>query len=119
MATTVTTKCRRCNGTGIWAGRGECFGCNTAGVRTNTRYTAAEKAERARFQARFSAARETTKTYAATLDSDTQWNADYGFLHLRDDEPDRFAKLLDSVEAGRVADVVLALAEYERNRHDA
>lgn len=116
MATKVTTKCRRCDGTGIWAGRGECFGCNMSGTRTHTRYTKAEKNERATAKAREESAREAVYKFAATLDQDTEWSARYGFLDLRDSAPERFVKLLKSVESGRVADVTHALAHYYDNR---
>ena len=43
------TKCRRCNGGGIWRGRGICYGCGGSGVvkiENGTRpMTAAERAD--------------------------------------------------------------------------
>lgn len=117
MATTVTTECRRCNGTGIWAGRGECFGCNAAGTRTHARYTADEKAARKLLAARTISARDLVKARACELaggrrNSDLEWDANYGFGRLRDEEPERFLRMLDSVEAGRVDSVVHGLVAF-------
>lgn len=116
MATTVTTKCKRCNGTGVWMGRGECFGCNMAGVRTHIRYTATEKAEKDARQARVSAVRNAIWSWAeANLSKLDRWDAQDGYIALRDREPERFEKLLASVEAGRLEDVVRALVAYRNN----
>ncbi|MCX4596064.1 hypothetical protein OG819_42385 [Streptomyces sp. NBC_01549] len=126
MATTYTIKCRRCSGTGVYtgwtvAGRGgECFGCDGTGSKLITRYTAAEKAaiqERTQRRSRSlklisSRGRELG---TAAKDAELMWDAEYGFAALEDREPDRFAVMLDAVEAGRLDAVIHALVAYYRN----
>lgn len=125
MATKYTVKCRRCNGTGIWtgwtpAGRGgECFGCDGTGSLVITRYTVEEKAaiqDRLRrrndaYTAIDSRARELGKQVG---DSELRWDATYGFAALEEQEPERYAKMLDSLDAGRLDEVINALAAYYR-----
>lgn len=125
MATTYTAKCLRCNGTGIWtgwtpAGRGgECFGCDGTGVKRITRYTAAEKAERQKRLGQRSRSLKLISDRARELgnergDTDLMWDAEYGFAALESREPDRFATMLAALEAGRLDDVIHALAAYYR-----
>lgn len=128
MATQVTENpCRRCSGTGTWGGVGGrggwCFRCQGAGSVTYTRYTAQEKAEfKARWDRRM-AALETVKAFAARLDESLGLTSAsregnhgslsvWGFNRLADSEPERFDKMLASLDEGRVYDVVRALAEY-------
>lgn len=129
MATEVTEDpCRRCSGTGIWGGVGGqrggwCFRCQGAKTVTYTRYTAQEKADmKARWNRRM-AALEIVKTFAARLDESLGLTSAsregshaslsvWGFNRLESDEPDRFAKMLDSLDEGRVYDVVRALRDY-------
>lgn len=120
MGTTYTVKCRRCSGTGIWFEAGLCFGCNGAGVKTATRYTAEEKAAKRALAERSYGAlkRITTRTRelaGGRRNSRLEWDARYGFTTLRDREPERFAKMLDSLDAGRLDDVIHALAKYYRD----
>lgn len=126
MSTTYTAKCKRCNGTGVWtgwtpAGRGgECFGCDGTGLKVITRYTAAEKAERQERLGRRSRSLALITERGRELgtergDAELMWDAEYGFAALEDRDPGRYAKMLDSLEAGRVDDVVDALAAYYRN----
>lgn len=126
MATTYTVKCRRCNGTGVYtgwtvAGRGgECFGCDGTGSKLITRYTADEKAA---IQERLGRRKRCLKLISArarelgtaTKDSELMWDAEYGFAALESREPDRFATMLAALEAGRLDDVIRALAAYYRN----
>lgn len=112
MATTYKKKCGRCNGTGFFS-RGFCFRCQGATTVTITRYTAAEKAERARYAARHAAAYDaivrTRHTWLAPQDRVHLYGA-FDLLEMRD--PDRFAKMLDSLDAGRLHDVINALVAY-------
>ncbi|MEU0098237.1 hypothetical protein [Streptomyces sp. NPDC006267] len=126
MSTTYTVKCVRCGGTGVYdgmtaAGRGgECFGCNGTGRKTVTRYTAEEKAtlraRKLRFDRALELVQRRSKALAATAGSvDLEDAAFYGFLALRDGEPDRFLKMLDALDAGRLDDVIHCLAKYRRS----
>jgi len=128
MSTKYTITCRRCGGTGAYngmtaAGRGGvCFGCDGRGVKTVTRYTAEEKAARELFAQRIADARAQVKARARELgggrrNSELETSANYAFGYLRDEAPDRFLRMLDSVEAGRLDDVVRHLAAYWDNRH--
>lgn len=119
MSTTYTAKCRRCSGTGVWFESGFCFGCNGSGVKTITRYTAEEKAAKRTLAERTHGALERIKTRTRELadgrrNSRLEWYAQYGFIALREREPERFAKMLDSLDAGRLDDVIHALAKYYR-----
>lgn len=118
-------KCGRCGGTGIYSDRcGGCFNCGGtrafpgSGVVTVTVYTAEEKASRKLLFARASAAYRTVREAALAmrdageLSVQDEWFADQGVSELREREPERFAKMLDSLDAGRVTDVVKALAAY-------
>jgi hypothetical protein len=111
MATTVTRDCKRCNGTGFYGDRGICGLCGGNGTRTHTRLTAAEKAERANLERRISAAHQTLRHAAKPLGL-FRYQVESAFIHLQMHAPERFAKLLDSVEAGRVADTARALVAY-------
>lgn len=129
MATEVTEDpCRRCGGTGIWGGVGGqrggwCFRCQGAKTVTYTRYTAQEKADMKTRWNRRMAALEIVKVSAARLDESlglTRASREgahillsvWGFNTLADKEPERFDKMLDSLDEGRVYDVVRALADY-------
>lgn len=129
MATEVTEDpCRRCGGTGVWPGVGGrgggwCFRCQGAGAVTFTRYTAQEKADMTTRWNRRMAALETVKDFAARLDESlglTRTSREgahillsvWGFNRLEEKDPDRFAAMLDSLDEGRVYDVVRALADY-------
>jgi hypothetical protein len=129
MSTEVTENpCRRCGGTGVWSGVGGrgggwCFRCQGAGTVTFTRYTAQEKADmNARWDRRM-AALETVKAAAARLDEHLGLNrasregahillSVWGFNRLEEKEPERFVEMLDSLDEGRMYDVVRALADY-------
>lgn len=111
--TTHTRKCGRCTGTGYYLERGECFRCNGYGTITVTRRTEAEKAAISARETRIIAARAAVIDFAKTLpDFDATWDAGYGFGKLRDNEPARFEKMLDSIDAGRIAAVTRALIDY-------
>lgn len=119
MATTYEQKCRRCRGTGQYANRGFCFRCHGGGIIDVTRYTPAEKAERIRYAARRTAAVNALH-YGVAKQKDWQTaevrlNIPVGFDLLEMNEPERFAKMLDSLEAGRVYDVAIALAAYAKS----
>ena len=64
--------------------------------------------------------RETAARTAVFAELDTmpardKWDGRSSFGHLRDHAPDRFARLLDSVEAGRAADVAACLVRHYRD----
>ncbi|NUQ98317.1 MAG: hypothetical protein HOY79_17795 [Streptomyces sp.] len=122
MATKTVETCRRCSGTGIWFGRGWCFRCQGVGRVTITRYSAQEKADFMVHWERRMAALEVIKAFAARLDESlglTRASGDahvslsvWGFNRLEESEPERFTKMLDSLDEGRVYDVVRALSDY-------
>lgn len=118
MSTTYTVKCRRCSGTGVYGNTGVCFGCDGTGRLTCTRYTPAEKAAISARRLRTTRALEQIKARAQELagkNSRFEWDVRYGFTALRDSEPERFTKMLDSLDAGRLDHVIDALAAYHRN----
>jgi hypothetical protein len=125
MATTYTKTCGRCSGKGVIGNLGWCFDCDGARVVTVTRYTAAEKADmRARGERRI-AALEAVRAGAKRIDTDRgtsiidpagllhDWSR-WGFDRLESTEPERFAKMLDSIDAGRLYEVIIALADYAK-----
>ena len=116
MAVKTYRKCTRCHGSGYWADRGECFGCNGTGARAHISYTAAERSEqRARTQ-RTMAAFDLIKATALRHFPQDRHDAMDGAIRLRDTAPERFAKMLDSIDAGRIMAVVAALIDFEQNR---
>lgn len=124
MSTTYTVKCSRCSGTGVYGGMtaagrgGECFGCNGSGVKTVTRYTAEEKAAMQALKLRTDHALEQIKARTRELsgrrNSNQEWDALYGFVALRDADPERYVRMLDSLDAGRLDEVIHALVKYYR-----
>lgn len=114
MATTYQRKCGRCAGTGYYGDRGECFACRLSGTVTVTRYTAAEKAAIKVRDARIAAARAAVRSCADRIIGNHNDRCDVhsAFGRLRDREPERFEKLLASVEAGRVEAVTRHLLTY-------
>lgn len=126
MATTYEKTCGRCSGTGLFFDRGFCFNCWGAKTVTVTVYTPAERADRKRYATRRIAAVYAIKDMAARIDTERGCNpADveglfrdwsmWGFGRLETDEPERFAKMLDSIDAGRLYDVTIALADYSKS----
>lgn len=118
MSTTYTVKCRRCSGTGVYGNTGICFGCNGTGIKTCVRRTPQEKADQRALQLRTSHALEQiksrTRERSGQKNSRLETDARHGFTALRDNEPDRFRRMLNSLEAGRLDDVIDALARYHR-----
>ncbi len=124
MATERTRTCPRCSGTGT-VHNGWCFLCWGSGTHTFTVYTAAEKADIKAAGRRRIAALETVKAAAARLDEHlglrscdaryADWSF-WGFDRLESQEPERFAAMLDALDAGRTYDVVRGLADYSK-RH--
>lgn len=123
MPTKTVETCRRCSGTGIWFGRGWCFRCQGVGRVTITRFTAQEKADFTTHWERRMAALEAVKAFAARLDERlglTRVSPEgahillsvWGFNRLEETEPERFRAMLDSLDEGRLYDVVRALADY-------
>lgn len=111
-----TVACRQCNGTGIDRGR-QCPACKGTREQQETRYTAAERAELRELDRRTELARSRVLTRVVELcdgrqDAQLVHDAGRGLEHLREHEPDRFARLLSSVEHGRLDDVIRALSAY-------
>lgn len=125
MSTTYTAKCRRCNGTGVWSSAtgGLCFRCNGRGVVTITRYTADEKAAMRSLLLRMGQVRTSqalaqikarTQELSGTRNSDLEHESRCGLLALRENDPERYVKMLDSLDAGRLDEVIHSLVEYHR-----
>lgn len=125
MATTYEKTCPRCSGTGVYGNRGWCFCCMGAKVITITVYTPAERADRKRYAARRIAAHAAITDMAARIDTEyghtaatdnrlSDWSV-WGFGRLESDEPERFAKMLDAIDDGRLYDVTVALARYSKD----
>lgn len=118
-------RCGRCHGDGIYSEtHGGCFNCGGnarvpgSGRVTVYVYTAAEKeASKLRAERTTRAhqiVREAAKAMrdAGKMDSEAGWYAEQGVRELRDREPERFAKMLESLEAGRIEDTVIALSQF-------
>jgi hypothetical protein len=112
MAATRTRKCTRCqdsNGvpTGIVLG-GECFQCRGAGNVTREVVTAdAKAAGRRRAQAV-----ATLRAATAALPNRTRCTLMDSRSHLEETAPERHARLVESVLAGRTDAVIAALTAY-------
>jgi hypothetical protein len=107
-------KCRRCSGTGEFA-HGQCFNCLGAGFTTPTAKTAPHhNVSTSRRLAVISAIRiratELDGYRNGSIETETSWARSL----LEDNEPARFERLVASVEAGRVDDVITALRAYHR-----
>ena len=108
-------RCRRCNGTGEFSrAHGVCFSCQGAGftiLATKIRPNSVSHDRRI-------ATIDAIRAYATNLDgfsngpieAETSWSR----AHLESHVPDRFERLVSSVEAGRIKEVVDALREYHR-----
>jgi len=108
------TTCRRCNGTGEFSRtHGVCFNCQGAGFTYPTAKTAPRHDVSS---ARRMATINTIRTRAVERDgmrngpieTETSWARSL----LEDNEPARFERLVASVEAGRVDNVIEALRAY-------
>lgn len=116
------TKCGRCRGTGIYSENvrrvhvgvpGGCLQCNMEGrFRIPTPEEIAQaKAERVALKYRADAIM--TIKNAVNSNSDIRVIVHVGLDRLECTAPDRFAKLLRSVAAGRLNEVIAALVAYE------
>jgi hypothetical protein len=105
-------RCRRCSGSGEFA-HGACFNCHGAGFTTPTAKTPPRHNVTA---ARRTAVIDAIRTRATELDgfrngpieTETSWARSL----LEDNEPARFERLVTSVEADRLDDVITALRAY-------
>lgn len=112
MKTADGRSCRRCAGTGEFAG-GMCFNCHGSGLPDHTPKTAPHHSISG---ARRMAVIDAIRARATDLDghcngeieSETSWARGL----LEDREPARFELLVASVEAGRIDAVIEALREY-------
>jgi hypothetical protein len=115
---TYQKRCGRCGGSGFWFDRGLCFNCRGAGQVTVTVRTAEEKAASKTLFERATRAYQTVRETAAALyeagkmDYEAAWYAEHGVNELREREPERYAKMLDSLDAGRIEETVIALSVY-------
>lgn len=122
---TYEKKCGRCGGTGIFSERcGGCFNCGGnrsvpgTGRVTVYVYTAEEKAASKLHFERSTRARQIVRETAKALyvadqmTAEAGWYAEQGVSELREREPERFAKMLDALEAGRIEDTVIALSQF-------
>ena len=114
-----TRKCRRCAGTGMTGfghvEGGVCFGCKGEGVVARDMRTPEQKrAEMTGFVRRNAlvAALNDYATQTFGVGSDEACFTAWGRDHLEQADPTRHAKLLDSVEAGRLESVIAALVTY-------
>lgn len=102
----MNTTCRRCRGTGIFEtakGPAPCFSCGGSKVARKV----------TQFERDVARATDTLDRFAR----DPRRIADYRAMntalrHLRSTSPERFVKLVASVNAGRVADTHAALVTY-------
>lgn len=101
--TRTCTRCQDANGvpTGIVHG-GECFLCRGTGSYTRETVDAATRAAGRRRAEAIGILRAAGISYRATT----------ARIHLEETAPERHARLVDSVLAGRVADVLAALTAY-------
>lgn len=116
---TITTpkgarRCRRCNGTGEFSRtHGMCFNCQGAGFtyptsKTTPRHGISGERRTATINAIRTRATELDGHRNGPIETETSWARSL----LEDNEPDRFARLVTSIEAGRVDDVIAALRTY-------
>jgi hypothetical protein len=111
---TYEKKCRRCDGTGYFGSRGGCFGCGGNAQVPGTGYvtvrvlTPEEKAQNALELG----ARKAVADIATKYPGDPAFYALQGFTKLETQEPERFAKLIQSVANGRILQVFEALVCY-------
>lgn len=121
-------KCGRCRGTGIYSqyvarvhagAPGGCLQCDGEGrFRISTpEEIAAEKVARSA-AVRRSGALDQINLALADLD-DIRVTAMNGRERLERCEPERFAKMIESVHAGRLEDVITALVSYETAKRKA
>lgn len=115
-------KCGRCGGTGIYSQtHGGCFNCGGnratpgSGRVTVIVYTKEEKASQKLTWDRTLTARRLIEDCAKARHHEDRFYAHHGVSELMTREPERFARLLDSIDAGRVADVTEALISYCRD----
>jgi hypothetical protein len=109
---TYQKQCGRCGGSRYVRG-GVCFNCRGAGEVTVIVYTAEEKRANADAFQRAQDALGTLRAFAATeLNKQDGWDMATAFGHLRDHSPERFARLLTSVESGHARTVAHALLAY-------
>lgn len=90
-----------------------CMGCS--GIGRVPVFSKAQRAELERTAQRHMNALARIKAYAASVASrvdNVEYLASSGFDLLQTREPHRLVKLYDSIESGRVADVVRALYDY-------
>ncbi len=107
-------RCRRCGGTGQFA-HGACFNCHGAGFTTPTpktfpRHNVTPAQRAAVIDAIRTRATELDGYRNGPIETETSWARSL----LKDNEPTRFERLVTSVEAGRLDDVITALRAYHR-----
>lgn len=113
--------CRRCKGTGIfhiWSGPIDCRNCGGTGkipsVRDSRRLGEASDRRNRLVKAMYARAEERDGRRNGSTHSKTR----QGQSLLEQDEPHRLPALLDSLEAGRVDEVIDALIAYRDARSE-
>lgn len=107
-------RCRRCGGSGQFS-HGQCFNCLGAGFTTpqpkaTPRHTISPSRRAATITAIRTRATELDGFRNGPTETETSWARSL----LEDNEPSRFERLVISVEAGRIDDVISALIGYYR-----
>jgi hypothetical protein len=111
--------CRRCNGTGIFhitSGPVPCASCTGTGNVPSVRDERRLNAESARRSRLLKAMNERIAERAGHRNSDLDFEVYQGYGLLDQNERHRMGALFDSLEAGRVDEVIDALVAY-RSQH--
>ncbi|MGY0062793.1 hypothetical protein ACWY4P_40710 [Streptomyces sp. LZ34] len=111
--------CRRCNGTGLYptvSGPDYCFSCAGTGKVPSPRDQRRIRAEDARRHRLLKAMYARAEERDGHRCGDIEFQTGQGFGVLEQKEPHRLDALFDSLEAGRIDDVIDALVAY-RNAH--
>lgn len=109
---TSARQCRRCSGTGQASG-GQCFRCDGIGIDPGPRVDSRTPDEIAAAR-REIALRETLRQAVTGRPRNEQFDIRDGADALKVREPVRYAKMLDSLHAGRYDAVADALLTYYR-----
>lgn len=111
--------CRRCKGTGtahIWSGPVGCRNCGATGEVPSTRDRRRIEAANQNFYRLIKAMRVRAEERDGRRNGRIEFESHQGFGLLEQNEPQRLPALFQSLEAGRVDDVIDMLIAY-RNAH--
>lgn len=113
--------CRRCKGTGtfhIWSGPVGCRNCGATGKVPSTRDRRRIEAASQNYHRLIKAMRTRAEERDGRRNGRIEFESHQGFGLLEQNEPHRLPALFQSLEAGRVDDVIDMLIAY-RNAHTA